>query len=85
MNSSGLQVILRPLVGGQRLENDFLSFYEGGTYCSSVVSIELVILTQGSSWYNHTRIQCLIVGYGIMTPQETNNGIEIAELNNIPT
>jgi len=28
-----------------------------GTYCSSVVSIELVILTQGFNSYNHTRNQ----------------------------
>lgn len=60
------------------------SVAEEWTYWSSVVSIELVILTQGFNWYNH-RNQPLIAGYGMMTPQETNNGMAIAELNNIPT
>ena len=55
-----------------------------GTYCSSVVSIELVILTQGFNSYNHTRSQPWMSGYGMMTPQVTKSGIAIAELNNIP-
>jgi hypothetical protein len=56
-----------------------------GTYCSSVESIEEVILTQGFNSYNHTRNQPWISGYGMITPQVTKSGIATAELNNIPT
>jgi len=50
-----------------------------------VVSIELVILTQGFNWYSHDRSQPWMSWYGMMTPQVTKSGMAIAELNNIPT
>ena len=55
-----------------------------GAYCSSVVSIELVILIQGFNWYNHGRSQPWMSRYGMMTPQVVRSGTAIAELNNIP-